>query len=53
MMQNYQNFDLVSKFQKKIAHIWGVIVEKLKGGSEKVEILVACNLHYLQQKSPK
>ena len=51
-MQNYQNFDLVSKLQK-IAHIWGVIVEKLKGGSEKVEILVACNLHYLQQKSPK
>ena len=25
-------------------------VEKLKGGSEKVEILVACNLDNLQQK---
>ena len=32
MMQNYQNFDFISKFQKKIAHIWGIIVEKLKGG---------------------
>ena len=51
-MQNYQNFDLVSKLKKKL-HVWGVIVEKLKGGSEKVEILVACNLHYLQQNSPK
>ena len=29
---------------------WG---EKLKGGSDKVEILVACNLDNLQQKSPK
>ena len=34
-------------------HIWGVIVEKLKGGSDKVEILVAWNLDHLQQKSPK
>ena len=28
-------------------------VEKLKGGSDKVEILVAWNLDHLQQKSPK
>ena len=27
--------------------------EKLKGGSDKVEILVTCNLDNLQQKSPK
>ena len=36
----YQNF-------KKIAHIWGVIVEKLKGGSRKAEILVVFKLQYL------
>ena len=36
----YQNF-------KKIAHIWGVIVEKLKGGSGKAEILVVFKLQYL------
>ena len=34
---------ILTKYQNLIffAHIWGVIVEKLKGGSEKVEILVA------------
>ena len=37
---SYQNF-------KKIAHIWGVIVEKLKGGSGKGEILVFFKLQYL------
>ena len=39
------------KFFKSIVCIF--FVEKLKGGSDKVEILVAWNLDHLQQKSPK
>ena len=35
------------------AHICGVIVEKLKGESEKGEILAVFKLEYLQKKSPK
>ena len=34
-------------------HILCFLGEKLKGGSDKVEILVTCNLDNLQQKSQK
>ena len=52
MVYNYQNFDLVSKFHL-LAHIFWVIVEKLKGGSDKGEILVVFKLGYFQKKSRK
>ena len=33
--------------------IFGVLVENLNGGADKVELLVACNLDHFQQKSSK
>ena len=42
MMQNYQKFTRDKNF-KFLCIFEGVIMEKLKGGSDKVEILAAYN----------
>ena len=47
-----QNLDLGSNFNFFLRML-GVFLEKLKGESDKVEILVTGILDHLQQKSPK